>query len=275
MGIDFSDATTRRVATYLFLTFFFSSFFYARMIATGTGSDLGVGWMWCPGAAALITMLIYCDGIGALHLGFPGWRWLFIGYFTPLLYSSIVYGFTWVSGLGGFSARGVSFYGHEASFIVGLVFQAIVGLLPNVFSGLGEEIGWRGLLFPELNARIGYIRASLIGGAVWAAWHYPAILFADYRSTTPLWFQLSVFTLSVLGLNFFVNWLWLRSQSVWPAAVWHGSHNLMYQTIFLRLTVDRGLTGYVVDDFGIGLTLVSMVLAFACVRDVRGSLDSR
>lgn len=267
-----ADDATSRVSTYLFLTFLFSSFIYARMIATGTGSDLAMIWMWCPGAAAIATQLIRREEMEGLHLDFPGWKWLLVGYLVPLLYSSVVYGLTWISGLGGFEARSISIDGREVLFIVGFVLQATVGLLPNLVSGLGEEIGWRGMLFPNLHARFGYVRASLIGGAVWAAWHYPAVLFADYRGPTPLWFQLPAFTLSVLGLNFFANWLWLKSASVWPAAVWHGSHNLMYQAVFLRLTVYGGLTGYVVDDFGIGLTLVSLGLALYCIRDVRRGL---
>jgi len=267
-----ADDATSRVSTYLFLTFLFSSFIYARMIATGTGSDLAMIWMWCPGAAAIATQLIRREEMEGLHLDFPGWKWLLVGYLVPLLYSSVVYGLTWISGLGGFEARSISIDGREVLFIVGFVLQATVGLLPNLVSGLGEEIGWRGMLFPNLHARFGYVRASLIGGAVWAAWHYPAVLFADYRGPTPLWFQLPAFTLSVLGLNFFANWLWLKSASVWPAAVWHGSHNLMYQAVFLRLTVYRDLTGYVVDDFGIGLTLVSLGLALYCILDHRRGL---
>ena len=265
------DAATRKAATYLFLTFLFSSFVYARMIATGTGSDLAMVWMWCPGAAAIATQLINREDVDGLFLDFPGWRWLLIGYGVPLLYSSVVYGMTWLLGLGRFVARNIMIEGQNVPFIVGLAFQATVGLLPNLVSGLGEEIGWRGLLFPNLYTRFGFVRASLIGGVAWALWHYPAILFADYRGPTPLWFQLPAFTLSVLGLNFFANWLWLRSGSVLPAAVWHGSHNLLYQAVFQSLTVYGDLTGYFVDDFGIGLTLVSLFLALACLRDYRNN----
>jgi membrane protease YdiL (CAAX protease family) len=50
-------------------------------------------------------------------------------------------------------------------------------------------------------------------------------------------------------------WLTLRSNSVWPAAICHGSHNLFIQSIFTPLTRDTGPTKYVIDEFGIGLVV--------------------
>ncbi len=37
--------------------------------------------------------------------------------------------------------------------------------LPGAF---GEELGWRGFLFPELERMTSFTTASLIGGIVWA-----------------------------------------------------------------------------------------------------------
>src|SRR5262245_22840797 len=38
---------------------------------------------------------------------------------------------------------------------------------------IGEELGWRGYLLPRVASQIGYRRAGLFIGAIWAAWHLP------------------------------------------------------------------------------------------------------
>ena len=57
---------------------------------------------------------------------------------------------------------------------------ALVNLLPNMILTLGEEIGWRGFLVPELTGWVGFRRASLYSGVIWGAWHLPGILTGAY-----------------------------------------------------------------------------------------------
>ena len=49
---------------------------------------------------------------------------------------------------------------------------------------LGEELGWRGFLFPRLQQRFGFHGACLISGLIWAVWHYPEILWTDFKAGT-------------------------------------------------------------------------------------------
>ena len=51
--------------------------------------------------------------------------------------------------------------------------------------GFGEEIGWRGLLVPELVKVTSFTKTALIIGIVWAAWHIPGIFLADLSGDTP------------------------------------------------------------------------------------------
>jgi membrane protease YdiL (CAAX protease family) len=128
---------------------------------------------------------------------------------------------------------------------------------------LGEEIGWRGLLVPELAREYTFTATALISGGIWALWHFPIILFADYITPgLPGWFALICFTVMVLGISFAFAWLRLKSGSLWTAVLLHASHNLFIQTIFTPLTQDSGATSYWIDEFGIGLALAAAVVAF-------------
>jgi membrane protease YdiL (CAAX protease family) len=127
-------------------------------------------------------------------------------------------------------------------------------------AALGEEIGWRGFLIPELIKFTSYTKAALVTGIIWAIWHYPGIIYADYNSSTPLMFQLVVFTVAVIGYSILTAWLRLKSGSIWPAVLWHAGHNLFIQQIFLMMTNDTGITDYFVDDFGIGVLIASITM---------------
>jgi membrane protease YdiL (CAAX protease family) len=45
---------------------------------------------------------------------------------------------------------------------------------------LGEEIGWRGFLLPELLRRMSPLAASVVVGVVWGLWHLPVDLYAGF-----------------------------------------------------------------------------------------------
>ncbi|HSY26752.1 MAG TPA: CPBP family intramembrane glutamic endopeptidase, partial [Burkholderiaceae bacterium] len=78
---------------------------------------------------------------------------------------------------------------------------------------------------------------------------------------TPAWYAMSCFTIMVVAQSYIFAWLRLRSQSLWPAAFLHGSHNMFVQLIFTPLTVDTGNTKYVIDEFGAGLAIASTIVA--------------
>lgn len=271
----------RRVGTYLVLTFALSAWFYFLIIRAGKLEGAGGLWvaglMWCPAAAALLASAL--TGRPLREIGWRwSWRYTALAYALPLLYGALAYAATWGLGLGGFpnleflhslEARfGAPPAGALSKF---LLFQGTVGVLLSCVTGLGEEIGWRGFLVPELSRRMPLSGVALVSGAIWAAWHYPILLFADYNGGTHPWYSLACFTVLVLGISFVFAWLRLRSGSVWPAAILHGSHNLFIQEVFDPLTADTGPTAWIIGEFGAALALVGIVLGSLAWRR-RGAL---
>lgn len=255
MNIEIDDTgnkrnTQKKILIFLFLTFTFSSFSYYVMITTGTAHKVGAIWMWSPGMAAILTKLFFKEKL--LDIGWqPGkLKYLILGLGIPFLYAIVIYGLVWSTGLGAFS--------HQPFYKIAIFSTA--GLIMASLAALGEEIGWRGLLIPELIKITSFTKAVIVTGIVWAIWRYPGIIYADYNRPTPLLFQVVVFTISVFGYSSITAWLRIKSKSIWPVVLWHGGHNLFIQQIFMMMTVNTGTTYYFVDDFGIGVLAASITL---------------
>ena len=257
----------KKIAVYYSLTLVFSNAFNAFVLFGGqrdAGNLLYVtGAMWSPCLAALATKRIFGEPIADLPWRWGGARYAWLAYLIPLAYALPVYLITWLTPLGGFLdadflKRTTEHFGwqHFPSGIVLPLFvllTATLGLVGKTSRALGEEIGWRGFLVPELNKVVGFTGVSVISGLMWAAYHFPVLLFGDYNKGAPAWYSLTCFTLMVVADSFILAWLTLRSKSLWPAAIFHGSHNLFIQSIFTPMTRDTGPTKYVIDEFGIGL----------------------
>jgi hypothetical protein len=56
-------------------------------------------------------------------------------------------------------------------------------------------------------------------------------------------------------------WLRLKSDSVWPAAVFHASHNVFVPGVFDSLIRNTGSTLWYTSEFGAALTITSAVSA--------------
>ena len=72
----------------------------------------------------------------------------------------------------------------------------------------GEEIGWRGYALPRLAESMGFARASVVLGLVWAGWHLPQFFFiaADtYRQSFPIW------AAQVTALSVAIAWLYVHT----------------------------------------------------------------
>jgi membrane protease YdiL (CAAX protease family) len=270
-----TTASRSPIAVFLFLTLAQSAVFWAAIIGLGrlsAGGGLFVrALMWSPGLAALLTCALCRLSVRSL-----GWRWgetryQVQSYFIPFFYSLIAYVAVWTLGLGGFPSRrflerahaefSLGFLSPGGAAAVSVLLTAAFGFPGSVASALGEEIGWRGLLLPRLHARLGFTAAALLSGLVWALWHTPILLFADYNAGTPAYFSLSCFTVLVVSGSVIFAWYRLRSGSLWTAAFLHASHNLFIQAIFTPLTEDTGRSAYVIDEFGVAVPLVMALFA--------------
>ena len=203
-------------------------------------------------------------------------RFEWLAYLLPLLYATPVWIACWVFvpnsfAFSEFASRMGTSYGFPAwprasTFFLALPIIGTFGLARSLSSALGEEIGWRGFLLPRLTGRFGWKLGCLVSGCIWAVWHFPLLLFADYNSGTPKLFALSCFTVMVIGSAFQMGWLRLHSKSLWPCAVLHASHNLFIQGVFDGMTAPAGKALYITTEFGFGLAIALAITAFVLWR---------
>jgi uncharacterized protein len=238
------------IALFLALALSFSSIFYYLIAKSG---HAGGGWgayigclMWCPGLAALLTCKYLGRGFSSLGWNWGRSRYEAVCYFIPLAYGAAIYAFVWLTGLGGFYN----------------LFTATITVVRDCATVLGEEIGWRGFLVPELAKRHGFAATAIISGFIWALWHYPIFLLADgYNGGTTVWYYLPLFTVLLPAISFVWTWMRLKSGSLWPGVILHAAHNTFMQQFFDPLTVENTKTRYVAGEFGVALLVVSVLMA--------------
>jgi membrane protease YdiL (CAAX protease family) len=262
----------KKIGCFYALTMLFSGVFGAFVLRAGqmaAGNMLYItGAMWSPALAVFATKGIFGESIRELPWKWGNARYAWLGYVIPILYTVPVYLIVWLSGLGAFNVAflqktaaefGWKNFPPSMTLTLFVLITATIGLIPKLSRALGEEIGWRGFLVPELAKVVSFPKVALISGLMWAAYHYPVLLFADYNGGGPRWYSLICFTVMVVAGSFILAWLVLRAQSLWPAAIFHASHNLFVQSICTPLTRDTGPTKYIIDEFGIGLVITSVI----------------
>lgn len=242
------------LATFLLLTLGLSTGFYiffAHAKTLNVAGGLFVGMlMWCPGVSALATRLIFQRNVRG-----EGWAWApsryeLAGYLLPIAYAVCAYAAVWIFDFGRVDLG--RFKTNPLMFLT-------AGLALNLAFALGEELGWRGFLVPKLAERFSFATTAFVSGIIWASWHMPLIIFADYNGGTPTLYSIACFAIMVVGISFPFAWLRLRSGSVWPVAILHASHNLFIQGFFDQVTVDTGITKYLLSEFGAVLALAAAI----------------
>jgi uncharacterized protein len=265
----------RNILTFVFFNFLFSSVFYYLVISAGKlgagGGNYVLGIMWCPAMAAFATCFLRKKNVAELGWRWPKAKYAVLSYFIPLAYALFVYIIVWTTGLGKLFdpefAKGIATNYSWKNLSPGLtiffyvLFAATLGMIRSCGSALGEEIGWRGFLVPELSKVTSFPKTALISGIIWSIWHYPILLFADYNSGTPAWYGLSCFTIMVVGISFIYAYFRLKTGSLWTGVLLHASHNLFIQGVFDPITRQSEITKYVIGEFGVALAIMGIICA--------------
>jgi len=132
----------------------------------------------------------------------------------------------------------------------------------NMFFAFGEELGWRGLLFPALCEKYSTKKSIVISGLIWGLWHAPIIIIGHNYGTNYWGYPImGIVAMSVFCVFFgsFLSYITLKTQSVWPASIAHGAINAI-----------AGVGIYFVADiskinFILGPTVAGLIGGIGCI----------
>ncbi|MCA9953280.1 MAG: CPBP family intramembrane metalloprotease [Anaerolineales bacterium] len=185
-----------------------------------------------------------------------GWGWYALGLLPVGLYlvaTAVANGFA--SAQINMSTLGTALFSLQAGFFVSLFLRG----------ALGEELGLRGFALPYLQARMSPLRASLIIGVLWGAWHLPVLIGRD-------WLSIVAFSLLSIGLAMLFTWLFNGSGgSLIPVLLFHASQNWEegFETLFPSLV---GTDWELVST--LSLLVIGLVAAVVVWRNGRGKSDA-
>ena len=240
----------KRVVLFVALTFALTwgLVFWLMLTKTPYGSVLCMSvfslCMLLPALCSILTRLITREGFSQLYLAphFKGhWRYYLAGLLGPsvlIAAGAAVYFLLFprqfdpqMTALSQtLAAQGAADVPVGTLLAGQILFGALFGGIVNLPFALGEELGWRGYLFPHLCQDMSPNRAIVVSGVIWGLWHAPMIAMGhnygvDYP-TAP-WGGIGAMVVFCIAVGAFLSYLTVRTQSALPAALGHGALNAL------------------------------------------------
>ncbi|MCB0492959.1 MAG: CPBP family intramembrane metalloprotease [Cyclobacteriaceae bacterium] len=227
--------------------------------------------MWCPAIAAFITLKIKGRKISSLNWNWGDWKYIRWSYFIPALYGVITYVLIWIFGFGELANKEViTDWGTELGLfgigtldptsitIIAIILLGTVEVIRASATTLGEEIGWRGFFIHELRKVLSFTGVSIFSGIIWAAWHWPLLVY--YSNNVLL--EFITFFIVIISMSFIMAYYTFKSNSLWPAVIFHAVSNVYIQKIMPPLTMKIEGAEHWLGENGIMFAIVTCVFGF-------------
>lgn len=195
--------------------------------------------MWGPGIAAILTtILVDKKPFSSLRLNTLGpkhyylWAWFLPALLTILtLLSTVILrageldlSFSMLRDALAQAPAETKIPSLQMVVILQILFALTLAPFINVPFALGEELGWRGYLLPQL-LPLGQWQAILISGLIWGFWHAPVIILYGHNFPKHPYLGIPVMMVGCALFGAILSWLYLQTKSPWVAALGHGAVN--------------------------------------------------
>ena len=112
--------------------------------------------------------------------------------------------------------------------ILQVIAAVTYGPIINSFFALGEEIGWRGYLYPAFREMFSSLHSHLLTGLIWSLWHLPLNLQGYNFGSTYLgapWLGLVAMFVFCFSIGVLLSFMMEKTGSLWAPALLHGAVN--------------------------------------------------
>ena len=160
-------------------------------------------------------------------------------------------------------------------FLLSVVMCIVEVPFINMLTGIGEEVGWRGFLYPELMKNMSRVKAWLLGGIIWAAFHFPAMIFGGYEYGknyigAPV-LGLVTFSIACIALGIMHEIIYDKTKCIWYPALFHGAINgvtTLYVMLLDGNQIEKIDKLFVFGPFSLGLISVIPFVVAAIIMGV-------
>jgi|TARA_R110002110_G_scaffold223984_4_gene437789 membrane protease YdiL (CAAX protease family) len=82
-----------------------------------------------------------------------------------------------------------------------------------------------------------------------------------YGSGENLLLHMSAFTIMIIRISIILAYYTFKSNSLWPAAIYHSVHNIYIQKIGVPLTISNDSSTFWIDEYGFMIPIVTTISA--------------
>ena len=129
----------------------------------------------------------------------------------------------------------------------------------NIIPSAGEEVGWRGVMYPYLKERFDKVMGRIIGGIIWGIWHWPLIILVGYEYGTEYlgapFTGVMVFCLVTVALGILMDYVYEKTSCIFAPALLHGAFNA-WGTMPMAVTDPANVRLYILGPLPVGLISV-------------------